>query len=52
MGLSQKKLSLKADFDRIYLAREESGKANLPVSSFEKIVNVLDVSLWICDCWL
>ncbi len=44
-GLSQEKLALKAGLDRTYLAGVESGKRNATITSLEKIVNALDISL-------
>jgi transcriptional regulator with XRE-family HTH domain len=45
MGLSQEKLALKAGIDRTYLAGIESGKRNATITSIEKIVNALEISL-------
>ena len=45
MGLSQEKLALKAGIDRTYLAGIESGKRNATITSIEKIVTALGVSL-------
>ncbi len=44
-GLSQEKLALKAGIDRTYLAGIESGKRNATITSIEKIVVALDVSM-------
>ena len=44
LGVSQEKLALKAEIDRIYLAGVESGKRNLSIKSLEKIINALGVS--------
>ena len=45
MGLSQEKLALRAGIDRTYLAGIESGKRNATITSIEKIVNALEISL-------
>ena len=45
MGLSQEKLALKAGIDRTYLAGIESGKRNATITSIEKIVKALEVSM-------
>jgi len=45
MGLSQEKLALKAGIDRTYLAGIESGKRNATITSLEKIIAALDVSM-------
>ncbi len=45
MGLSQEKLALRAGIDRTYLAGVESGKRNATITSIEKIVNALEISL-------
>ena len=45
LNLSQEKFALKADIDRTYLAGVESGKRNVTILSFEKIVNALGVSM-------
>lgn len=45
MGLSQEKLALKAGIDRTYLAGIESGKRNATITSIEKIVTALEISL-------
>lgn len=45
MGISQEKLALKAGIDRTYLAGIESGKRNATLTSIEKIVTALEVSL-------
>ena len=45
MGLSQEKLALKAGMDRTYLAGIESGKRNATITSLEKIVDALEISL-------
>lgn len=45
MGLSQEKFALKAGIDRTYLAGIESGKRNATISSIEKIVNALEISM-------
>lgn len=45
LGLSQEKLALKAGIDRTYLAGIESGKRNATITSLEKIVLALDISL-------
>ena len=44
LGLSQEKLSLKAEIDRTYLAGVEIGKRNISLKSLEKIVKALGVS--------
>ena len=44
-GLSQEKLALKAGIDRTYLAGIESGKRNATITSLEKVVSALDISL-------
>lgn len=49
LGLSQEKLALKAGIDRTYLAGIESGKRNATITSIEKIVNALEVTM--CDFW-
>ena len=45
MGLSQEKLALKAEIDRTYLAGVETGKRNVTISSLEKIVTALNISM-------
>lgn len=45
MGLSQEKLALKAGIDRTYLAGIESGKRNATITSLEKIVIALEISM-------
>lgn len=45
MGLSQEKLALKAGIDRTYLAGIESGKRNATITSLEKIVIALEMSM-------
>lgn len=45
LGLSQEKLAPKAGIDRTYLAGIESGKRNATITSLEKIVLALDISL-------
>lgn len=45
MGISQEKLALKAGIDRTYLAGIESGKRNATITSLEKVVSALEVSL-------
>lgn len=45
MGISQEKLALKAGIDRTYLAGIESGKRNATITSLEKIVIALEISL-------
>lgn len=45
LGLSQEKLALKAGIDRTYLAGIESGKRNATITSLEKVVLALDISL-------
>lgn len=45
LGLSQEKLALKAGIDRTYLAGIESGKRNATITSIEKIVIALEVSM-------
>ena len=45
MGLSQEKLALKAGIDRTYLAGIESGKRNATITSLEKIVDALEISM-------
>ncbi len=45
LGLSQEKLALKAGIDRTYLAGIESGKRNATITSLEKVVSALDISL-------
>ena len=45
MGLSQEKLALKAGVDRTYLAGIESGKRNATITSIEKIVIALEITL-------
>lgn len=44
LGLSQEKLALKAEVDRIYLAGVEQGKRNPSIKSLEKILKALEVS--------
>lgn len=44
-GLSQEKLAFKAGLDRTYLAGVESGKRNATITSLEKIVNALEISM-------
>lgn len=44
-GLSQEKLALKAGIDRTYLAGIEAGKRNATITSLEKIVIALEISL-------
>lgn len=45
MGLSQEKLALKAGIDRTYLAGIELGKRNATITSIEKIVNALGITM-------
>lgn len=45
MGLSQEKLALKAGIDRTYLAGIETGKRNATITSIEKIVIALEISM-------
>lgn len=45
MELSQEKLALKAGIDRTYLAGIEAGKRNATITSLEKIVNALDITM-------
>lgn len=45
LGLSQEKLALKAGIDRTYLAGIESGKRNATITSLEKVVRALGISL-------
>ncbi len=45
MGLSQEKLALKAGIDRTYLAGIEAGKRNATITSLEKIVIALEISM-------
>lgn len=45
MGLSQEKLAFKAGIDRTYLAGIESGKRNATITSIEKIVSALEISM-------
>lgn len=45
MGISQEKLALKAGIDRTYLAGIENAKRNATLTSIEKIVNALEISL-------
>lgn len=45
MGLSQEKLALKAEIDRTYLAGIESGKRNATITSLEKIINALEITM-------
>lgn len=45
MGISQEKLAFKAGIDRTYLAGIESGKRNATITSIEKIVLALEISL-------
>lgn len=43
-GLSQEKLSLRAELDRTYIAGVEQGKRNLSIKSLEKIIVALNIS--------
>lgn len=45
LGLSQEKLALKANIDRTYLAGIESGKRNATLTSVEKIIEALEISV-------
>jgi len=45
MGLSQERLALKANLDRTYLAGIESGKRNATLTSIEKIIDALEISV-------
>ncbi len=45
LGISQEKLAFKAGIDRTYLAGIESGKRNATITSIEKIVLALEISL-------
>ncbi len=45
LGISQEKLALKAGIDRTYLAGIESGKRNATLTSIEKVINALEISM-------
>ena len=45
MGLSQERLALKANMDRTYLTGIESGKRNATLTSIEKIIDALEISV-------
>lgn len=44
-GLSQEKLAMKAGIDRTYLAGIENGKRNVTITSIEKVVIALEISM-------
>lgn len=43
-GISQEKLTLKAELDRTYLAGVENGKRNPSIKTLEKILIALEIS--------
>lgn len=44
-GMSQEKLALKAGIDRTYLAGIEAGKRNATITSLEKVISALGISM-------
>lgn len=44
IGMSQEKLSLKADVDRTYVSRIEKGNANISIGILEKLSLALSIN--------